>query len=125
VYVQVENRLSGARTYVQHRAVALFDAAFARNVRGHKMALADRLGIAGPGLLQAPDVFLGNYQYVGWALRVDVLKGVNALIFVDFLAGYFAPDDAAEQTVIHDTSRCLAVQQQHQILAAWGREAHA
>jgi len=107
VHVQVKNRLSGARTHVEHCAVAVFDAAFARNVRCHQMALADRLDIPGRGFFQPPDVFLGNYQHVGWALRVDVLKGVSVLVFVNFLGGYFATDDAAEQTVIPDTSSFL------------------
>src|SRR6266852_5729045 len=68
------------------------------------MAMADRLGIAWRGFLQAPDVSLGDHQHVGWALRIDVLEGINSIVFVDFLGGYFAADDATEQTVIHDTS---------------------
>jgi len=121
--MQVKNGLPGARAYVENSAVAVFDAAFACNVRGHEVAMADRLGIAGRGFLQAPDVSLGDHQHVGWALRINVLEGINSIVFVDFLGGYFAADDATEQTVIHDTSNFeFAVRQATLHPAAFGRK---
>jgi len=119
--VQVKNRLPGPRTHVEHGAVAVFDATFPCNVGSHEMALADGLGIVGHGFLQTPDVFLGNHQHVGWALRINVLKGVNSIVFINFLGGYFAANDAAEQTIIHDTSSFqFAVRQATPLPAALG-----
>ena len=44
---------------------------------------------------------LGNDEDMSRRLRVDVLEGKGALVFVDLLAGYFALNDFAEQAVTH------------------------
>ena len=47
MHVQVEDRLAGARPHVQHGAIAVFDAALPRHVRGRQMASADDLRFFG------------------------------------------------------------------------------
>src|SRR5882724_7363938 len=45
MHVQMKHRLAGARPDVQDRAIAVFDAALPRHLRGCKMASADNLRV--------------------------------------------------------------------------------
>jgi hypothetical protein len=44
-------------------------------------------------------MLFGNDEDVGGSLGVDIFKGEDVLVFVDFLGGNFAGDDAAEETI--------------------------
>src|ERR1700728_206156 len=44
-------------------------------------------------------MLFGNDEDVGGSLWVDIFKGEDVLVFVDFLGGDFAGDDAAEETI--------------------------
>jgi len=105
MHVQVKNGLPRAWANVEYRPVAILDAALARNAGGGKMAMADQFRVFGRSFFEPTDVLLGNHEYVGGSLRVDVLKRIDVLIRVDFLGRYFAADDAAEQAVFHGTSQ--------------------
>ena len=65
MHVQMKHRLAGARPYIQHRAIAIFDAALPRHPGCRQMAQADDLRIFGRCFLQAANVFLGNHQHMG------------------------------------------------------------
>src|SRR5260370_37796953 len=101
--VQMENSLASARAHVVDRAVSILDVALARDLRGDELAVADELGIFRLGLLQVHNMPLGNDEDMSRRLRVDVLEGKGALVFVDLLAWYFALNDLAEQAVTHSS----------------------
>jgi len=96
VYVEVEDRLSGARAYVQHSAITVFDRSLASDLRCRQVASANKFGVFGLRLLQPCNVFLGYDEHVGRPLRVQILEGEGVFIFVHFFAGHFASDNATE-----------------------------
>jgi len=97
----MKNRLTGAGADVDDGAVAIFDGALASNVGRGDLALADDLCVLGLCLFQPRDVFLGNYEDVGRALRIQVFESENVVVFVDFSGRDFAAQQAAKETVSH------------------------
>lgn len=110
MHVQMKNGLSSARTNVEHGSVAILDAALACDAGGGKMATPDQIPVFGRSFFEPSDVLFRNHEYMSGSLRVDVFKRIDGFIRVDFLGRYFAADDAAEQTVVHDTSQFLILQ---------------
>jgi len=101
--MQVKHGLAGTGPDIEHRAVPVFNAALARNVRSCEMTAANGFRVFGLSFFQSADMLLGNDQHVRRRLRVDVLKRVGVFILVNFLRGNFTGDNPAEQTVSHDT----------------------
>jgi len=101
--VQVENGLSGSGTDVEHGAVAILDAALSRDVGGSQLASADQVSVLSRSLLQSANVLLGNDQHVRGGLRIDIFERVGMLVLVNLFGRNFSTNDAAEQTVVHDT----------------------
>src|SRR5580704_7061112 len=99
----MKDGLPGARADVEDGPVAIFDAALASDVGGGELAVADQLGILGHRFLQSANVLFRNDQHMSWSLRIDIVEGVGMFVFVNFLGGDFPANDAAEQTVVHDT----------------------
>ncbi len=96
VNVQMKHRLAGARTYVQHGAVAVFDSALPCDLGCGQVTASDKFRVFGGCLFEAGDVFFGNYENVGRTLRIQVFESKGVLIFVHLLRRNFAFDDAAE-----------------------------
>jgi len=63
------------------------------------MTVSDDLGVFRPRRVYPLDVLLRNDENVGGRLRIDVLKGKDAIVFVDFLRWNLAVDDFAEEAV--------------------------
>src|SRR5450631_4328800 len=101
MHVQVEYGLSGTRSYIQHGAISIFDAALPGHVGGRQMAQADDVRIFRGRLFQTANVFFGNYEDVRRRFRIGVFEGKSVLIFVNFLGWNFTGDDAAEQAIFH------------------------
>ena len=101
--MQVKDGLAGARSDVEHRPISILNAALTRNVRGCEMTAANGFRVFGLRFLQSANMLFWNDQHVGWRLRIDVLKRVGVVIFINLLRGNFAGNNAAEQTVSHDT----------------------
>jgi hypothetical protein len=60
------------------------------------MTASQQLRVFCRGFLQAGNMSFRDDQDVGRALRVQIFKGKNVLIIVDFPAWYFAANDPAE-----------------------------
>ncbi len=103
MHVQVKDRLPGARAHVEHGSVAILDAALPSDLRSRELAVPDQLSVFGHGFFQPVNVLLGNDQHMGWSLWVDIVEREGMLVFVDFFGGDFPANDAAKQTVVHDT----------------------
>ena len=101
--MQVKHGLAGTGPDIEHRAVPVFNAALARNVRSCEMTAANGFRVFGLRFLQSANMLFWNDQHVGWRLRIDVLKRVGVVIFINLLRGNFAGNNPAEQTVSHDT----------------------
>ena len=95
--MEVEDRLSGAGANVEDGAVCLLDIALARNLRGGEVAAPDEFGVGGLGFLQSREMFLGNDEDVRRRPGADVFEGKDMVVFVNFLGGNLAADDAAEK----------------------------
>ena len=97
----MEDGLARSRADVVHRAVAVLDAALARNLRRYQVRVPDNLRVLRFRFLQAANVLLGNDQHVRRRLRVNVLDYENMLVLVNLLAGCLAGNHVAEETVGH------------------------
>ena len=95
----MENGLSGTGADVKDSAVSLLDVALAGDLGGGQVAASNDFGVRGLGLLQSCKVFFGNDQDVCGGLRIDVFKGEDMVVFVNFFCGNLATDDAAEKAV--------------------------
>jgi hypothetical protein len=91
--------LSGAGADVQDGAVSLLDVALARDFRGGEMAPSDEFGVVSLGLFQPGEMFLRDDENVRGRFGVDVFEGKYMVVFIDFLRGNFAAEDAAEEAV--------------------------
>src|SRR5437660_5747930 len=100
----MKNRLARSRPHIQHRAVAIFNRPLPCNLSRHQVTTPDQLRVFRHGFLQARNMFLRDDQDVGRALRVQIFKGKNMFVFIDFLGGHFAANDPAEQTIRHQLS---------------------
>lgn len=94
--MQVKHGLSCTRADVEDGAISVFDVALAGNLRGSEMAAADHFGVLRLRLFESCKMFLGNDQNVRGRLGVDVFKGEDVLVFVNFLRRKLAAEDAAE-----------------------------
>lgn len=101
MHMEVEDGLTRAWTYIEHRAITIFNAALAGDLRRHQVAAAYGLGIFGCCFLHAPNVFFGNDENVRRGLRINIFEGKGVGVFIDFFGRHFATDDAAEKTVFH------------------------
>jgi hypothetical protein len=99
MYVQVKYRLAGARPYIQHGPVAVFDFSLTRNLRGCKMTAANDLRVRSLRLLQSGKVLLRDNQNVRRGLRPDIFEREYVFVFMDLPGRNVAADDAAEKTV--------------------------
>src|ERR1700690_2384784 len=71
-------------------------------------------------------MLLRNDQYMGWSLWINIVEGVGMFVFVNFLGGYFPANDAAEQTIVHDTVHASGFETRHAKRAAvWTGKARA
>lgn len=64
------------------------------------MAAPNDLGVGFLSFFQSCEMSLGDDQYMGWGLRVDVFKGEYVRVFVNFSGSSFAADDAAEKAML-------------------------
>jgi hypothetical protein len=99
VDVEVEDGLSGAGADVEDGAVSLLDVALARDLGGGEVAAANDFGVGGFRFFQSGKMFLGNDEDMCGRLCVDVLEGEYIFIFVNFLGGNLAAEDAAEEAI--------------------------
>lgn len=95
----MKDRLSRTRTNIKNGAVSVFDLALAGDFSRREMAAADQFGIVSLGLFQSRKMLLGDDEHVRGRLRIDVFKGQNVLVFMNFLRGNLSSDDAAEKTI--------------------------
>jgi hypothetical protein len=99
VDVKVEDGLSGAGADVEHGAVSVLDFALAGDLCGGEVATSDDFCVSGFSFFQSGKMFFGNDQNMRGRLRVDVFKGEDMIVFVDFLGGNLAADNAAEEAI--------------------------
>jgi len=99
--MNVEHGLPRFRSHVEDSAVAVFDSALASDGGGGQVKASDELCVFRLSFFQATNMLLGNNQNVRGRLRIDVLEGDRVLVFIYFLGGDFAVDDAAEEAVCH------------------------
>ena len=95
----MKHGLPGPGTYVEHGSISIFNFAFARDLRRRQVAAADDVCIGGFGLLQSGEVPLGDYQNMRWRLRLNIFKGKNVLIFMNFLGGNVAANNSAKKAI--------------------------
>ena len=99
MYMQMKHRLPSFRSHVKNRAVPVLDGALARYFGCCQMAASHQFFISDGGLLQAGNVFLGNYQNVGRSLWADVFEGIDVRVLVDLLGGHIATKNTAKQAI--------------------------
>src|SRR5579862_1225181 len=68
------------------------------------MATANQFGIVRLSFFQSGKMFLRNHQHMRRCLRIDVFKGINMLVFVNFLGGNLAAKNAAEKAIIRSVA---------------------
>src|SRR5581483_6427660 len=95
--VEVKDGLAGSRSDIENRTVAVFNAAFARQLGRYQVQVADILGIFRLGTFDVHDVFFGNDEHVGGSLRPDVLERKRTLVFIDFFGRHIATNELAEK----------------------------
>jgi hypothetical protein len=99
VDVQMKHGLPRSWTHVKHGPVSLFDIPLARNLSRCEVAAANHFRVVSLRFLQSCKMFLGDDQHMRGSLRVDVFKGEHVLVFVNFLGGNLAAENAAEKAV--------------------------
>lgn len=92
-------RLSRPRAHVKDCPVSLFDVPLARNLGCRQVATANRFSIFRLRFFQSSEMFLGDDEYVRRGLRVDIFKGKDVIVFVDFSRGNLATENAAKKAV--------------------------
>jgi len=100
--MKMEYRLARAGADVEDRPIAVFDAAFAGDFGGHKLAAAQGFRVRIFRLFESHNVFSGNNQHVGRGLGIDVFEGEGVFVFINFLCGNPARENLAEKTVSHE-----------------------
>src|SRR5689334_19813385 len=80
VQMQVKNRLPGACSVVQHRAITGEKIQLARQLRRDELQLAEHGLILGTGLVQRSKMFARTNQDVRGRLRADVFKREHLVI---------------------------------------------
>lgn len=94
--MQVKNTLTRAWANIQHGAVSVLDAAFARKFGGDDVTIANIIRIFRFRFLQSPKVPLRNDKHVARRLRVNVFESKSARILVNLLGRRFSLDNSAE-----------------------------
>jgi hypothetical protein len=97
--VEMEHRLSRARTHVKHRAVSLLNVSLTRNLGRHQMTAAYYRGVLRLRFVQSGKMFSWDDQHMGGRLWIDVFKGKDMIVLIDFLRGNLAAENAAEKAV--------------------------
>ena len=97
--MEVEDGLTGAGADVEDGAVSLLDVALARDLGSGEVAAADDFGVGSLGLFQSSKMLLGDDEHVRWSLGADVFESEDMVVFVDFLVGNLALNNAAEESV--------------------------
>ncbi len=69
-------------------------------MKRRSMAVTDDLGILGRRMFQVNYVPLGDDEHMGRRLRIDVFKGVNLFVFVNFLGRNLAGNDLAKKAIV-------------------------
>ena len=103
--VHVEDRLTGVGPGVDDAAVALRVSELLRDLRGGEEELARDLRVVGAEVVEGGYVLLGDDEHVRRGLRLDVLEGEDVLVLVDLLRRDLAPDELAEEAVLHGDPR--------------------
>jgi hypothetical protein len=101
VDVKMKHGLTCAGADIEYRAIAVLDAAQARDFSGGEMTAADDSSFLGGGFFQSANVFFGDDEYVRRGLRIEVFESVGDVILVNFFGRNFAGNDTAEQAVGH------------------------
>jgi len=99
--VQMENCLPRVRADVVNRAKSVLQLALLGDFCGDQMGIADNLCIRLGQVIDTGNVFLGDNKDVRRRAGVDVFKGEDLLIFINFLRRYGTGDDLAEEAVSH------------------------
>ena len=97
--VQVKHRLPRAGANVQHSSIPALNLAFARNLRRGKVTASDDLCVGSFRFFQSGEMPLGNNQNVSGRLRLNIFKGKNVLIFMNFLGGNVAANNSAKKAI--------------------------
>ena len=83
--MEVEDGLSRAGPDVKDGAISVLDFALAGDLRGGEMAATDDFRVRGFGFLQSREMPFRNDENVRRSLRIDVFKGENVVVFMNFL----------------------------------------
>ena len=94
--MQVKHGLSGTRANIQHRAVTVFDRTIPCDARCRQVAKADQFRILRGRFFQSGNMFFRDDQDMSRALRVNVFKGKNVIVFKHLLGRNFAANDPAK-----------------------------
>jgi hypothetical protein len=95
----MEDRLTRTQAHVENRSVALLDVTLTSDLRRSQMAAANQVRMFAPGLLQSCKMFLGDHQDMCGCLRLNVLKGKDVLVFINFFRWNLAAKNAAEKAI--------------------------
>ena len=96
VQVEMKNRLAGAGTIVEDRAISIEQIAFSGELRGNQMQLADDRLILVRRVVKRNEVLSRDKQNVRRRLRADVLERENVRVFVDNFGWNLLRSDFAE-----------------------------
>src|SRR5258708_28131753 len=105
--MEMKHRLPRSRTHVEHGPVSLLDIPLAGNLGGGQVAAADHFGVLGLRFLQAGKMFLRNHQHMRGRRGIDVFKGENIRILVNFRCRDLAAEYAAKKAVGREVSHRL------------------
>jgi hypothetical protein len=87
--VEVKDGLSGSGADVEDGTVSLLDVALPGNVGGSKMAAADQFRVFVLGFFESGEVFLGDDKDVCRGLGMDVFKGEDVIVLINFFRRNF------------------------------------
>jgi len=96
MHVQVEDRLSRARSNIKDGAVSVLDVALAGDLGSSKVAAAYHFGVGCLRLFQSSKMLFRNDEHVRGCLRPNVFERKDVFVFVNFFGGYLAADHTAE-----------------------------
>jgi hypothetical protein len=81
--VQVEDRLPGARSHIQHRPVSVLDIALVSDSSCREVTMSDDFGIAFLGFFESREMSLGNDQHMCGRLRIDIFESEHLRVFMN------------------------------------------
>jgi hypothetical protein len=105
VQMEMVDGLTAFHAGVRHDAVTLGEAFFAGDLRCDPEQMAEQVALAFAGLMDRANVFAGDDEDVDRRLRIDVGKGVDAIVLKDSGRRDFAPSDLAEDAT-HSVNQC-------------------